>query len=319
MTISKKLKKIILDLPRKAAMKILLELNGKIDQNTLAKKILELIDTWLPEEYQGSVIQEFQSVLREEGLKLLAAEFESRLNVALARNNEYLAADAYFHLCDCLEIAEDADEYLRIFKTYEIINNHEKIRLACLLNKLSRAEEAMKILEEPHFSFHSEIERLAVIANSYNLIGDHNKAKENSLEAFNMMQGADLNYVLEFLIYNSDGENLDKITQIRHEEMILPWLYEYKTTLKNALKILDPEYPLGATLMYRRLVQEALQVGNTQKYNKTALYIVRLDDLNLKIQDWKDCTQHDVYFKQLKEIHNKKISFWDKYNLLKAS
>lgn len=318
MTISKKLQKIILDLPQKAAMKILLEANEKVDQHTLAKKILELIDTWLPEEYQDTLIQEFRNILEEKGLKLLITEFKSKLDSALTRNNEHLAAEAYYHLCNCLEIAEDVDEYLRIFKTYKITNNHEKIRLARFLNKFGRAKEAIKILEEPHFSVYSEIERLAIIIDSYDLICDYNRAKECRLDLFNMIQNADLNYALEFLIYNSDRENLDKIAQIRHKEMIPTWLYEYKATLKNALKILDPEYPLGATLIYRSLIHEALYIGNTQRYNKAASYIVRLDDLNLKIQDWKDYTKHDAYLKQLQETHNKKFSFWNKYSLLKT-
>jgi len=72
---------------------------------------------------------------------------------------------------------------------------------------------------------------------------------------------------------------------------------------------------LGATLVYRSLLESILDRAQSRYYHHGVRYLKKLDSLSPAIDDWRGLPSHEEYKENLLEAHGRKRSFWSKYGL----
>ncbi len=70
---------------------------------------------------------------------------------------------------------------------------------------------------------------------------------------------------------------------------------------------------LGATMMYRALLDSILRRARTKTYPHGVRYLKKLDKLAQSISDWRYFDDHSIYSEHLQEKHRRKTSFWSRY------
>jgi len=88
---------------------------------------------------------------------------------------------------------------------------------------------------------------------------------------------------------------------------------DFYSTLLPWAKALEEGYPVGATVVYRALLESILARAITKYYHHGVRYLKKLEALAERIRDWKGLTPHGEYFAELREVHKRKRSFWGKY------
>ena len=83
--------------------------------------------------------------------------------------------------------------------------------------------------------------------------------------------------------------------------------------LKPLAEALEKERPLGATVLYRALLDSILSRAVSKYYNHGVRYLKKLDQLEIRIDDWKALPSHDEYKADIQAAHGRKRSFWSKY------
>ncbi len=74
---------------------------------------------------------------------------------------------------------------------------------------------------------------------------------------------------------------------------------------------------LVASLIFRSLLLSILERGYTKAYPHGIRYLKKLDKLAVGVADWKEFNNHEVFKKQIIEVHGRKRSFWSKYEVKK--
>ena len=97
---------------------------------------------------------------------------------------------------------------------------------------------------------------------------------------------------------------------LRHRDKLDGNLY---STLLPWARALEGDYPLGATVVYRALLESILERAITKYYHHGVRYLRKLESLAPRIEDWQGITPHREYFSELREAHKRKRSFWAKY------
>ncbi|MGY4706511.1 DUF6880 family protein [Candidatus Bipolaricaulota sp. J31] len=87
----------------------------------------------------------------------------------------------------------------------------------------------------------------------------------------------------------------------------------YNTLLPWARALEQGGYPLGATVVYRALLESILSRAQSKYYHHGARYLRKLDSLAEGISDWRGLTPHEEYKRALREAHKRKYRFWEKY------
>ncbi len=82
--------------------------------------------------------------------------------------------------------------------------------------------------------------------------------------------------------------------------------------LPVARKLEDNNRFVGATIVYRALIDYTLQRARTKEYGKAVDHFRRLDLLSKKVRNWREICDHKEYRTLLKEDHGRKSSFWRK-------
>jgi hypothetical protein len=72
---------------------------------------------------------------------------------------------------------------------------------------------------------------------------------------------------------------------------------------------------LGATLVYRSLLESILERAQSRYYHHGIGYLKKLDVLSASVKDWRSLPSHQDYKQSLLELHGRKRSFWSKYGL----
>ncbi len=97
---------------------------------------------------------------------------------------------------------------------------------------------------------------------------------------------------------------------LRHRESLDGDVY---FVLKPLAEALEEERPLGATVLYRALLDSILSRAISKYYNHGIRYLKKLDQLGSRIGDWKSLQPHAEYKEGLQAAHGRKRSFWAKY------
>ena len=87
----------------------------------------------------------------------------------------------------------------------------------------------------------------------------------------------------------------------------------YFRLIPLAKKLEKEDRPLGASMLYRALLNSILKRGYIKAYPYGISYLKKLDTLAAKITDWKGFDDHETYKNRISEKHGRKKSFWDKY------
>lgn len=70
---------------------------------------------------------------------------------------------------------------------------------------------------------------------------------------------------------------------------------------------------LGATIVYRALLDSILTRAQSKTYPHGVRYLKKLDKLAPSISDWRNFDDHRIYSEHLQGQHRRKTSFWSRY------
>lgn len=88
----------------------------------------------------------------------------------------------------------------------------------------------------------------------------------------------------------------------------------YSSILRLAEKFEEQARYLVVTILYRALLDSVLGRGATKYYRYGVEYLRKLEQLSNRVNDWCEIPIHPDYFKQLREKHGRKYSFWSGYD-----
>jgi len=97
----------------------------------------------------------------------------------------------------------------------------------------------------------------------------------------------------------------------RYRDQLDGDLYQFLLPLAKALE--EGGRFLGATLVYRSLLESILDRAQSRYYHHGVRYLKKLDTLSPAINDWRGLLAHEEYKESLLEAHGRKRSFWSKY------
>jgi len=187
----------------------------------------------------------------------------------------------------------DAQDQL-LYSIYERLGNREKMaETAWRLFRNCRSRSTLDMLLQAL----GESERERVI--------------EEQVEP--IMQSATFSYDdAAFLV---DMGRLDDASEylFRYRDQLDGNLYQFLLPLAKALE--EGERFLGATLVYRSLLESILGRAQSRYYHHGVRYLKKLDVLSPSVKDWRGLPFHEDYKESLLEVHGRKRSFWSKYGL----
>jgi len=99
----------------------------------------------------------------------------------------------------------------------------------------------------------------------------------------------------------------------RYRDQLNGNLYQFLLPLAKALE--EGGRFLGATLVYRSLLESILNRAQSRYYHHGVRYLKKLDVLSPSVKDWRGLPPHEDYKEGLLEVHGRKRSFWSKYGL----
>lgn len=127
-------------------------------------------------------------------------------------------------------------------------------------------------------------------------------AQDHVLKHANLLQG------LIFCLEWPDPRLADELVLSRHEE-VDGNAYEILTPIGE---LLEGEYPLAATLVWRSMITFALQNNRAKRYRHAARHLASCAQVDFGITDYGDFESHEAFFKGLRRTHPRKHAFWDK-------
>jgi hypothetical protein len=87
----------------------------------------------------------------------------------------------------------------------------------------------------------------------------------------------------------------------------------YSTLLPIAKAMEQHERCLGATVIYRSLLDSIMDRVISKYYSHGVRYLKKLEGLAVFIDDWRGHTEHESYMEAFRKKHSRKYSFWAKY------
>lgn len=84
--------------------------------------------------------------------------------------------------------------------------------------------------------------------------------------------------------------------------------------LAPAAEQLRGRYPLAATLLWRAMIDFALDHGRASRYGHVADHLADCVSVDGDITEYHGFEPHDIYLKKLEKRHERKIAFWEKVN-----
>ena len=144
-------------------------------------------------------------------------------------------------------------------------------------------------------------------------LGESERERVIEEQAKEIMGGAALSYGdATFLV---DMGRLDDASEylFRYRDQLDGNLYQSLLPLAKALE--EGGRLLGATLLYRSLLESILDRAQSRYYHHGVRYLKKLDALSFSIEDWRGLPPQKTYKEGLLEAHGRKRSFWSKYGL----
>ncbi len=117
----------------------------------------------------------------------------------------------------------------------------------------------------------------------------------------------------------SDAEFLMEIGKVDEAEAyLIKWADQldgnhYGSLLSLAEAMESENRHLVTSLIFRSLLLSILERGYTKAYPHGIRYLKKLDKLAVGVADWNEFNSHEVFKKQIIEVHGRKRSFWSKY------
>lgn len=88
------------------------------------------------------------------------------------------------------------------------------------------------------------------------------------------------------------------------------WEGRHYDTLGDAAAILEADFPLAATVLYRALLDDILGRARSPAYGAGARHLARLEALAPGIADWDGVDDHAAYALGIRKVHGRKAAFW---------
>lgn len=82
--------------------------------------------------------------------------------------------------------------------------------------------------------------------------------------------------------------------------------------LSPTTELLEPEYPLAATLVWRAMITFALQNNRAKRYRHAARHLASCAQADMVITDYGAFQSHEGFVSDLRRTHPRKHAFWDK-------
>ncbi len=186
--------------------------------------------------------------------------------------------------------ADKQDELL--YTIYEKLENREKM-----------AETAWRL-----FNNHRSSSTLNMLLRA---LGENERERLIEEQAEAILNSSPLSYAdAQFLV---DMGRLDAAAEylLRHREELNGDLYQSLLPLAKALE--QGGRFLGASVVYRALLESILGRAQSRYYHHGVRYLKKLDMLSASIKDWRDIPPHTQYKEDLRAKHKRKYSFWSKY------
>lgn len=184
-------------------------------------------------------------------------------------------------------MAEERDQLL--LEIYLVLGNHEGEReVAWRIFKRSRNDSSFKTLLK--------------------VIGEDQRDVILEREVQEILQPGEFSYTdAEFLISTGRINETEEYVLQRSEQIngdFYQWLIPVVEVLESSAKW------LGATVIYRALLDSILRRARTKTYPYGVKYLKTLGRISANITDWKSIENHVEYFERLRQNHGKKTSFW---------
>lgn len=115
---------------------------------------------------------------------------------------------------------------------------------------------------------------------------------------------------LEFLVENERLQDAERYILDREDQLNGESYYSLEP-IAQAFE--QREFPLAASVIYRKLLESVLERRVSKYYHHGVRYLKQLDKLAKMIPDWRGRTPHSEYFQTIHDEHKRKTAFWSKY------
>ncbi len=88
------------------------------------------------------------------------------------------------------------------------------------------------------------------------------------------------------------------------------WDGRHYDVLAEVAPVLEADFPLAATVLYRALLDDILTRAKSAAYGHGARHLARLEALAPDIKDWNDLENHTAYRQGIHKAHGRKAAFW---------
>lgn len=287
---------------------------------------------------RDALIRRAQESLSDEEIRMLIERFESldggripaSCSLTLSNMASTLAAQLY-----------DIKLYQRIIlNTFGTLHQNALFTLAEMHIARQEFEEAQGRLEEIRPGGYNHRRNLLLreahqgLGDTQRVIAlckesfDHSKSKED-FEALVAAAGEDLRQqILESEVAKIEANHLFQLRDLgflidtRRFESAERYLLsradqvdgdQFRSLSPAAETLLAAGRLLGATLLFRRLLESILRRGHVKAYVHGIDFLFVLDDLEMKTKGWGPLEEHSVFKAALYAQHKQKRSFWSLY------
>lgn len=143
------------------------------------------------------------------------------------------------------------------------------------------------------------------------VIGEEERQAVIAEETATILASKSFSYSDALFMAQTSGAKQAEAYLLLHNQSLNGDLYMH---LKPMAESLEEEAPFGASIVYRALLDSILSRAVAKYYNHGVRYLRKLDDLAVRIDDWKGLPPHMKYKTGLLAEHGRKRSFWLKYS-----
>lgn len=261
----------------------------------------------------------------------------------LRGGDTYIADRKTWFVKNCLQeiaaAAGDTNAYISQYSNEDLRRKDVSAEVAMLLLADKQAEGALEILleAEQDGSFGQEVWDAAYIA-CLTALGRNEDAQEHRWACFTatldsemlraylkllpdfedveaedqakqyVLQFPDFSTALDFCLNCPDLLTAAQLVDTRADEIN----GDYYALLTPAAEALRLRHPLAAVLLWRAMIDYALEIGRSSRYGHAADHLADCASLDAEITDYGAFPTHERYLQALQARHDRKSSFWAK-------
>lgn len=306
------------------------------------KRIAEYVYNRIQENDYGifdEIIANFKNVLGKRGLSAL----ENLIRLSLVNSDNHYSKRRWSGSLEKIADAEgDVDKYISIIHEFEgKESEYGRVKCSQHLAQAGRAEEALKMLEgikssgawthdidstlihcyellnrtedlrllyEDKFFDYPTKDRLACILK---IVGD---TKLNREKYINLALENNPNeyYKIEFL---TELEEIERAADLVRK-YINNWDGDRYSYLVPAASLLEKQFPLEASILYRALIISILERAKSRYYHHAVTYYNQLQKLSEEITSYHSFDSHEQFIENLNLVHFRKKAFWSQVKFI---